>query len=54
MKIKRHVGTTEHVAPSVETAGTKGSMVTKKRMLTTTNVNTLGDFGGFYCQNKQY
>ena len=54
MKIKRHVGTTEYTAPSVGTAGTKESMVTKKRMLTTKNANILENFGEYYCQSKQY
>lgn len=54
VKSKRHVGTTVHTAPSVETAGTKGSMVTKKRMLTTKNADIPENFGEYYGHSKQY
>lgn len=44
----------EHIAPSVETTTTKGSLITKKRMLTNKNGKFLGNFGRYYCQCKQY
>lgn len=44
----------EHIAPSVETTTTKGSLITKKRMLTNKNGKFFGNFGRYYCQCKQY